>query len=94
MQLTEVKTKVKKAKKFANEHGTLVACAITAVIVSKITYDVTVEHCVEKFLPILNAAEERNDAAVNAMHYTFNFLDSKGLMDEFINSDSRLASQV
>jgi hypothetical protein len=40
--LTEVRTAVKKTTTFVKEHRTLTACAVTAVVASKMTYTLAI----------------------------------------------------
>lgn len=39
---------IAKAKKFIKEHPTLTACAVTAVVASKLTYNVTTDRIVDQ----------------------------------------------
>lgn len=77
---------VKKAKQFVQENTTLVACAATAVIASKLTYDIAVDHCLEKMTVYVATQENKNAMLQDAV----SFLDHKGMWQEFINFAPRL----
>lgn len=86
-----IKTRVQKTKKFAQENSTLVACALTAVVASKITYNITTDHCVAKYMPILRETEEKLATVDNVARYCIAFIGEQGLMDKFVATDPRLA---
>jgi hypothetical protein len=77
-----IRDKAKKAKQFAQEHTTLVACGVTAVIASKFTYDITVNHCMEKFLPVLNDVERQAEVHLLQSRVMLDFINQRELGEE------------
>lgn len=84
----EIRENIRKARKFVNEHRTLTACAITAVITSKVTYSITTEHCVEKVTAYVTEAEQMKSAlsvVTLQRDVLLDFVNDNDMKDEVIN---------
>jgi hypothetical protein len=78
----KIKTQIEKAKQFAQDHPTLVACAATGIVSWKISHDATLKG-------VLNAVYEQTYTAgydVGALEVQnsilLDFINSRGLGDE------------
>lgn len=80
-----IRFQFKKAQQFAVENKALVACAVTAIVASKITYDFTCKEWTEKVADFYIKAE--NDMGVLSLQnrVLLDFVNSKELDDEFLD---------
>lgn len=75
-----VKTRAQRAKEFAEQHQTAVACALTAAVAVVVTRKIDIR--VASNL-LYNAGRENGVLALQNV-VLMKFIDSKGLQDEFL----------
>lgn len=84
-----IRPEIEKAKKFVKDHPTLTACIVTAVVTSRLSYDVACKD-------ILNDVYDQtyqwgHQAGQMEVHLleAYEFIDDKGLFEEFNNALNR-----
>lgn len=78
----DLKIKVEKTKRFVEENKMLVACSVSALIASKLTYDMTVSHCMEKFAEYVENSENTINVLALQNIVAIDFINQKNLGDE------------
>lgn len=81
--LANLKTGISKTKQFVKDHPTLTACAITAAISWKMSHNATLKAVLSETTPMsYNWGKYAGQLELSNLTHT-EFLESKGLMDEF-----------
>jgi hypothetical protein len=82
---SNIKTSVEKTKAFIKEHKTLVACSVTAVVASAITYNVSTAHVVKKVTEFVYDKGHEFGHVCADLEIANNFIVEQGLESEFID---------
>jgi hypothetical protein len=92
--IDQVRKAAQKTKRFAQEHQTITACAVTAVVSWKMSKAVTMRHVGEQLSDAIELTyefgKETGVLRANEDHY-WDFLASMGLVDKWIEFQGDLA---
>lgn len=85
---SKVKTQLEKTKRFAQEHPTVVVCAVTAVVSWKLSHDATLKGALDESTALAYEWGQKAGAMEVEVTHAWDFIQSKGLFDEFTNTSS------